>query len=326
MTTALITGVAGFIGSSLADVLLDRGYTVRGIDNFATGRQQNVDSLSGRTEFSVTEADIRDADAVAEVVDGVDYVFHQAAVPSVPRSVEDPVMSTDANCTGTATVLDEARKADVDTVVVASSSSVYGSSEELPKVETMPEQPESPYALSKFYTEKLALQFSDLYDINTVALRYFNIFGPGQDPEGEYAAVIPKFIHLMLNGEQPTIYGNGEQSRDFTYIDNAIQANILAAEGRVTGEVFNVGTGGRVSVNRLVSNLNELLETDLAPIYDDPRPGDVRHSHADISKAKELLEYKPKVKFEEGLRQTIRSLKGEYHPRYDCQGIRKQNP
>ncbi len=307
MTTALITGVAGFIGSSLADALLDRGYTVRGIDNFATGRQQNVDSLSGRSEFSFTEADIRDADAVAEVVDGVDYVFHQAAVPSVPRSVEDPVTSTDANCTGTATVLDEARKADVDTVVVASSSSVYGSSEELPKVETMTERPESPYALSKYYTEKLALQFSNLYDIDTVALRYFNIFGPGQDPEGEYAAVIPKFIDLMLAGDRPVIYGDGEQSRDFTYIENAIQANIKAAEGDVTGEAFNVGTGGRVTVNELVESLNELLQTDIDPIYDDPRPGDVRHSHADISKAQKLLAYEPEFWFEEGLERTIGS-------------------
>jgi len=309
MTTALITGVAGFIGSNLAAALLDRGYTVRGIDNLVTGRKQNIDSLSDQSEFSFTEADIRDADAVAEVVNGVDYVFHQAAVPSVPRSVDDPVTSTDANCTGTATVLDEARKANVNTVVVASSSSVYGSSKELPKVETMTEQPESPYALSKYYTEKLALQFSDLYDINTVALRYFNIFGPGQDPEGEYAAVIPKFIDLMLARDRPVIYGDGEQSRDFTYIENAIQANIKAAEGDVTGEAFNVGTGGRVTVNELVESLNELLKTDIDPIYDDPRPGDVRHSHADISKAEELLGYEPTVGFDEGLERTIPVLK-----------------
>jgi len=305
MTTALITGVAGFIGSSLADTLLDRGYTVRGIDNFATGRQQNIDSLSDRSEFSFTEADIRDADAVADVVDGVDYVFHQAAVPSVPRSVEDPVTSTDANCTGTATVLDEARKAGVDTAVVASSSSVYGSSETLPKVESMEESPESPYALSKYYTEKLATQFSELYDIDTVALRYFNIFGPGQDPNGEYAAVIPKFIELMLDGERPVIYGDGEQSRDFTYIDNAVQANILAAETDVSGEAFNVGSGDRVTINELVDQLNGLLEIDREPIYSDPRPGDVRHSLADTSKANALLGYEPAVTFTEGLEQTV---------------------
>lgn len=305
MPTALVTGVAGFIGSSLADTLLDRGYTVRGIDNVTTGRRRNLNLLDDHSDFSFTKQDIRDAEAVTELIDGVDYVFHQAAVPSVPRSVEDPVTSTDVNCTGTATVLNEARHADVDTVVVASSSSVYGSSDELPKVETMADKPESPYALSKYYTERLAIQFDDLYDINTVALRYFNIFGPRQDPDGEYAAVIPKFIDLMLDGERATIYGDGEQSRDFTYIDNAIQANLLAAETDVTGETFNIGCGNRVTINELVAQLNQLLETDLDPIYEDPRPGDVRHSHADISKASELLGYDPKVGFKKGLEETI---------------------
>ncbi len=307
MPTALVTGVAGFIGSSLADALLDRGYTVRGVDNFETGRESMLETIENES-FSFHEGDIRDRELIEEVSSGVDYVFHQAAVPSVPRSVDDPVTTTDANCTGTATVLDVARKADVDTVVVASSSSVYGSSEELPKVETMVERPESPYALSKHYTEKLALQCSDLYDIDTVALRYFNIFGPRQDPEGEYAAVIPKFIDLMLDGERPVVYGDGEQSRDFTYIENAVQANVLAAEGDVTGEAFNVGTGGRVTVNGLVETLNGLLETDLDPIHNDPRPGDVRHSHADISKAEELLGYEPSVGFEEGLKRTVAAL------------------
>ena len=306
MPTALVTGAAGFIGSSLADALLDRGYTVRGMDNFETGRKVTLEPLKGREDFTFEEADIRDADAMAALSDGVDYVFHQAAVPSVPRSVDDPVTTTDANCTGTATVLDAARKNDVDSVVVASSSSVYGSSEELPKVETMDSNPESPYALSKYFTEKLALQCSDLYDIDTAALRYFNIFGPRQDPNGEYAAVIPKFIDLMLSGEQPVIYGDGEQSRDFTYIDNAIQANILAAESDVTGEAFNVGTGGRVTVNELVEILNDLLGMDIDPVHDDPRPGDVRHSHADISKARKLLGYEPHIGFEKGLENTLK--------------------
>lgn len=305
MVTALVTGVAGFIGSSLADALLDRGYEVRGIDNFATGRRENLDRLAGRGEFSFSELDIRNQDGVREIMAGVDYVFHQAAVPSVPRSVDDPVTSTDANCTGTATVLDAARREEVDTAVVASSSSVYGSSEELPKVETMQPNPESPYALSKYYTEQLAVQCSDLYDIDTVALRYFNVFGPYQDPRGEYAAVIPKFIRLMLDGERPVIYGDGEQSRDFTYIDNVIRANALAAEGDVSGEVFNTGCGGRYTINELVDALNELLGADLEPIYDDPRPGDVRHSHADISKARDLLGYDPKVDFVEGLERTV---------------------
>ena len=309
MPTALVTGVAGFIGSNLAEELLERGYTVRGLDNFETGRRKNINRLKTHTGFEFIEGDIRDQALVAEVTENVEYLFHQAAVPSVPRSVDDPVTSTDANCTGTATVLDAARHADVDTVVVASSSSVYGASETLPKVETMVESPESPYALSKYYTEKLALQFSDLYDIDTVALRYFNIFGPYQDPNGDYAAVIPKFINLMLNGDRPVIYGDGEQSRDFTYIDNAVQANILAAEGNTTGEAFNVGCGGRVSINQLVEQLNELLGTDIEPQYDPPRPGDVRHSHADISKAEVSLEYEPTVDFKEGLERTVNHYK-----------------
>ena len=308
MQTALVTGAAGFIGSNLSEALLDRGYEVRGIDNLTTGYRENLAPLEASEEFEFREADVRDADAMADAVEGVDYLFHQAAVASVPRSVEDPVTSTDANCTGTATVLDAARRADVDAAVVASSSSVYGSSEELPKVETMPATPESPYALSKYFTEELALEFSDFYDIDTVALRYFNIFGPRQDPEGQYAAVIPKFISLMLDGERPVIYGDGEQSRDFTYVDNAVQANVLAAEGDVTGEAFNVGTGGRVTVNELVETLNDHLGTDLDPIHDDPRPGDVRHSHADISKARDLLGYDPEVRFEEGLKQTVESF------------------
>lgn len=305
MLTALVTGVAGFIGSNLADALLDRGYAVRGVDNFETGRKQNLEPLQNADNFIFHETDIRDADAMAEITEGVDYVFHQAAVPSVPRSVEDPITTTDANCTGTATVLNAARNADVDTAVVASSSSVYGSTEQLPKVESMTEQPESPYALSKYYTEKLALQFSDLYDIDTAALRYFNIFGPRQDPNGDYAAVIPKFISLLLDGDRPVIYGDGEQSRDFTFIDNAVQANILAAERDVTGEAFNVGCGDRITINELVDTLNDLLDTDINPIYDDPRPGDVRHSHADVSKAENRLVYNHDVGFRDGLERTI---------------------
>ena len=305
MPTALVTGAAGFIGSNLSEALLDRGYEVRGVDNFATGRRENLDPLESRDGFEFREVDVRDDKAMADAVDGVDSLFHQAAVASVPRSVEDPVTSTDANCTGTATVLDAARRADVDTAVVASSSSVYGASEELPKVETMPTTPESPYALSKYFTEELALEFSDFYDIDTVALRYFNVFGPRQDPEGQYAAVVPKFVSLMLDGERPVVFGDGEQSRDFTYIDNAVQANVLAAEGDVTGEAFNVGTGGRVTVNELVGTLNDLLGTEIDPVYDDPRPGDVRHSHADVSKAADLLGYDPEVDFEAGLERTV---------------------
>jgi UDP-glucose 4-epimerase len=305
MTTALVTGVAGFVGSNLATTLLDRGYDVRGLDNLATGRRRNLESLERRDDFQFTEGDVRDADTVETLVEGADYVFHQAAVPSVPRSVDDPVTTTDANCTGTATVLDAARGESVDTVVVASSSSVYGSTEELPKVETMDPRPESPYALSKYYTEKLALQCDELYNFDTAALRYFNIFGPRQDPDGEYAAVIPKFVNLLLSGERPVIFGDGEQSRDFTYIDNAVEANVAVAESNVGGEMFNVGCGGRVTINELVERLNEIIGTDVDPRYDSSRPGDVRHSHADISKAKELLGYDPAINFTEGLKQTV---------------------
>jgi len=307
--TALVTGAAGFIGSNLADVLVDRGYTVRGIDNFSTGRHRNIAPLADRDGFSFTELDIRDADGVDAVMEGVDYVFHQAAVPSVPRSVEDPVTSTDANCTGTATVLNAARNADVETAVVASSSSVYGSSEELPKAESMEANPESPYALSKYYTERLAIQCSELYDLDTVALRYFNVFGPRQDPEGEYAAVIPKFIELIRGGDRPVIYGDGEQSRDFTYIDNVVQANVLAAEGDATGVATNVACGGRITINELCTRINDVLGTDIDPIHDDPRPGDVRHSMADVTKASAELGYEPTVEFQEGLERTVEWFK-----------------
>jgi UDP-glucose 4-epimerase len=309
MDEVLVTGVAGFIGSNLAETLLERGHRVRGIDDFVTGRPSNLDPLRDHDSFRFHEGDVRDDSLLRNALDGVECIFHQAAVPSVPRSVEDPVATTDANCTGTATVLDGARRAGVGTVVVASSSSVYGSSETLPKVETMPTSPESPYALSKYYTEKLALQCSDLYDIDTVALRYFNVFGPRQDPEGEYAAVVPKFVSRMLDGKRPVVYGDGEQSRDFTYVDNAVRANVLAAESDVAGEAFNVACGGRVTVNELAATLNALLGTDLDPMYDDPRPGDVRHSQADISKARELLGYEPEVDFRDGLERTIRSMR-----------------
>ena len=259
MPTALITGVAGFIGSSLAASLLDRGYTVHGVDNLSTGYRHNLKDIRSDSAFSFAEIDIRDTAEIADAISGAKYVFHQAAVSSVPRSIDRPVTSTDVNCTGTATVLDEARKASVDTVVVASSSSIYGTGEGLPKVETMAEQPESPYALSKYYTEKLTLQFSQLYDISTVALRYFNVFGSNQDPNGEYAAVIPKFINRMINNKQPIIYGDGQQSRDFTHVDNVIRANVLAAEGDVSGEAFNIGTGSRITINQLVEKINSYM-------------------------------------------------------------------
>lgn len=309
MTTALVTGVAGFIGSSLAETLLARGYNVRGVDTLKTGKERNVERLERYDNFSFTRDDIRDLEQIAKLSNGVEYVFHQAAVPSVPQSIEDPITTTDINCTGTATVLEAARMTDVDTVVIASSSAVYGSNQELPKVETMRPNPESPYALSKYYAEQLAIQYSNFYDIDTVALRYFNVFGPRQDPEGDYAAVIPKFIRLILRDESPIIYGDGEQSRDFVYIDDVVKANILAAETNATSAVVNVARGQKITINELVKRLNNVFGKDVQPIYEDPRPGDVKHSVADLGLARETLGYEPDVGIEEGLERTVEWFK-----------------
>lgn len=305
MTTALVTGAAGFIGSNLVRDLLERGYRVRGLDDLSTGRRENLAGLPSEDPFDLLEADLREGDELATAVEDVDVVFHQAAIPSVPRSVEDPQLTTEANCLGTANLLVAARDGGVETVVVASSSSVYGSSGDLPKRESMPVDPESPYALSKYFTEELAVQFAELYGIDTVALRYFNVFGPRQDPASEYAAVIPTFIARMLDGDRPVIYGDGEQSRDFTYVENVLAANVLAAEGTASGEVFNVGCGERFTVNELVERLNDLLGTDLEPVYEAPRPGDVRHSRAAIERIRTALGYEPVVDFDTGLERTV---------------------
>lgn len=306
-TKALVTGAAGFIGSHLSERLLDMGAEVRGLDNFETGRRSNLMSFDNYEKFEFVEGDLRDLETVETIMDGVDFVFHQGAVPSVPRSVDDPLLTTEANCVGTTNLLTAARDESVEKVVVASSSSVYGSSAELPKHEDMPVSPESPYALSKYWTERLAVQFADLYGLETVALRYFNVFGPRQDPSSDYAAVIPKFISVMLDGERPPIYGDGEQSRDFTYVENVVQANLDAAMSDCAGEVLNVACGERTTVNALVDGLNELLGTTIEPIYDEPRPGDVRHSLADIEKARSLIAYNPSITFTEGLKRTIDS-------------------
>ena len=301
----LVTGGAGFIGSNIVRTLLARGERVRLIDDFSTGRRENVKDLR---RADLIEGSLLDQSCLEEALSGVDYVLHQAAIPSVPRSVKDPVKSNEANVTGTIRLLEAACRAKVKKFVYAASSSAYGDTEVLPKKESMPGNPLSPYAVSKYTGELYTKVFADIYGLPAVSLRYFNIFGPFQDPASEYAAVIPRFILKMLRGEPPVIYGDGEQSRDFNYIDNAVRANLLACEsfkvGR--GEVINVGCGDNFNLNQLVTCLNQIMDASLEPVYDEPRPGDIKHSLAEIKKAKELLGYRVEVDFKEGLERTVK--------------------
>ncbi len=305
--SVLITGGAGFIGSHLVDKLVQLGAKVRVLDDFSTGKKENIAHLIERGEIELMEGSLTDPKAVKRAVEGVEFVFHQGAIPSVPRSVEDPLTTHQVNATGTLLLLLAARDARVKRVVFASSSSVYGDTPTLPKREDMTPNPKSPYALSKLVGEHLCTLFWELYGLETVSLRYFNIFGPRQDPTSQYAAVIPRFITALIQGKPPTIYGDGEQTRDFTFVENCVHANLLAAKAEgVAGEVFNVGAGRQTSINELFKLIRSLIGADhIDPIYAPPRPGDVRHSLADIKKAQKLLGYQPLISLEEGLRKTI---------------------
>jgi nucleoside-diphosphate-sugar epimerase len=300
----LVTGGAGFIGSNIVEELLKRGFSVRVLDNFSTGKRENLHPFE--KDIELIEGDIRSYHTVNQAVKGIDIILHQAALPSVPRSINDPLTTNDVNVGGTLNILDAAKDHKVKRIVFASSSSVYGDNPELPKQEDMMPKPLSPYAVSKLASEKYCQVFGKLYNIETVVLRYFNVFGPRQDPNSQYSAVIPKFIKLMTNNQSPTIYGDGTQSRDFTYISNIVEGNILAATAEVeTGLVMNCACHGQVTLNQLVQQLSELLNKTIKPIYGERKPGDIKHSFANINLITEKLNYKPLVDFKEGLKRTV---------------------
>jgi len=307
----LVTGGAGFIGSHIAETLLKQGESVRVFDNLATGRSSNLEPLQGLAgHFEFVQGDLRDSNAVRAAVEGVEVVFHQGALASVPRSIAEPVISLETNIIGTQNVLLAAMHAGVRRVVYASSSSVYGDTPVLPKHEEMPTAPMSPYAVQKLTGELLCGVFTRIYGLETVALRYFNVFGPRQDPTSEYAAVIPRFLTALLEKRRPIVFGDGEQTRDFTYIENVVQANLLAAtSSAAVGAAMNIGCGERISLNAVLQTAGELLGIHVHAEYRDPRPGDVRDSLADISRARRLLDYRPKVTFREGLARTLSSLR-----------------
>lgn len=304
MTLALVTGGAGFIGSHLVEGLLERGYKVRVLDNFSTGRRANLKGVLTRIEL--VEGSVTNLTTTRSVMRGVEIVFHQAALPSVPRSVKNPLESNEVNITGTLNVLLAARDAGVRRVVYAASSSAYGDQPTLPKVETMTPDPLSPYAIAKLAGEMYARAFTNLYGLSTVSLRYFNVFGPRQDPTTQYAGVLAKFCTCAITGQPYPVYGDGEQSRDFTYVANVVEANILAAHAQLDGSpVINVACGERTTLNQIIQILNELTGQNLPAHYGPPRAGDVRHSQADITRARQLLGYEPKIDLREGLRRTL---------------------
>lgn len=302
----LVTGGAGFIGSNIVKELLNQGQEVRVLDNFATGKRENILPLLKYDNLSLIEGDLRSFHIVRSAVRDVDYILHQGALPSVPRSINDPITSNDVNILGTLNLLEAAKEYGVKRVVCASSSSIYGNSETLPKLETMPVNPMSPYALTKYAQERYCQIFFKLYGLQTVSLRYFNVFGPNQDPTSQYSAVIPKFIKLIQQNKQPVIYGDGSQSRDFTFVDNNVWANLQACTApQAAGETINIACGERFTLIELVVMINEILGKSIEPRFEPERPGDVKHSLADIRKAKELIGYDVRVGFKEGLAKTI---------------------
>ncbi|AKT40841.1 SDR family oxidoreductase [Chondromyces crocatus] len=314
----LVTGGAGFIGSNIVSALTAAGEHVRVLDNLATGRWEHLDGIPAQSQIERITGDIRDPEAVAKAARGVEVIFHQAALGSVPRSVETPIESDTVNVNGTVTVLDVARRQGVRRVVFAASSSAYGETPELPKHEGMTPLPLSPYAVTKLACEHYLKVFAGIYGLETLNLRYFNVFGPNQTPDGAYAAAIPRFVDAALSGRAIPIYGDGEQTRDFCYVDNAVLANLLAATSprRFAGEVINIAGGRRIALNSLVHEISRVLGRELAVDHLAPRAGDIRHSLADISRAKELIGYEPRVRWEDGIQPTVSYL----------QTLREQGP
>ncbi len=310
MASFLVTGGGGFIGSNLVEALLKRGESVRVVDNFSTGKRENLafaESTSGFPDnLQVLEGDIADLETCRKAAKGIDYVLHQAAIPSVPRSVALPLESNRANVEGTLNMLVAARDAGVKRLIFASSSAIYGNAPGFPRQETIAPEPLSPYAVQKMTGEHYLRVFCELYGLETVSLRYFNVFGPRQDPDSEYAAVIPRFIKAFISGTKPTVFGDGEQSRDFTYVDNVVHGNLLAVEApNAVGKVMNLACGARFTLNQLLDVLRRITGLEREALYTDPRPGDVRHSWADVTLSKEILHYETQVSLEEGLAKSI---------------------